>query len=47
MTALLEFARAFSNYDVKRSFEIVDPLIDQFNEICEAARKLEGLVVNT
>ena len=42
MAALFEFARAFSNYDVKRSFEIVDPLIDQFNEICEAARKLEG-----
>ena len=42
MAALFEFARAFSNYDVKRSFEIVDPLIDQLNEICEAARKLEG-----
>lgn len=42
MTALLELARAFSDYDVKRSFEIIDPLIDQFNEICEAARKLEG-----
>jgi hypothetical protein len=42
MTALFELARTFSNYDVKRSFEIVDPLIDQFNELCEAARKLEG-----
>jgi hypothetical protein len=42
MTALFEFARAFSHYDMKRSFEIVDPLLDQFNEICEAARKLEG-----
>jgi hypothetical protein len=42
MSALFEFARAFSNYDVKRSFEIIDPLIDQFNDLCEAARKLEG-----
>jgi len=42
MNALFELARTFSGYDVKRSFEIVDPLIDQFNELCEAARKLEG-----
>lgn len=42
MTALFEIARAFSRYDAKRSFEIVDPLIDQVNEICTAARTLEG-----
>ncbi len=42
MNALLEIARAFARYDSKRSFEIVDPLIDQFNEICTAARTLEG-----
>lgn len=42
MNALFELARTFSAYDVKRSFEIVDPLIDQFNELCEAARKLQG-----
>jgi len=42
MGALLEIARAFSNYDLKRSFEIIDPLIEQFNEICTAARTLEG-----
>ena len=42
MRALLEIARAFSNYDSKRAFEIVEPLIDQFNEICAAARVLEG-----
>lgn len=42
MNALFELARAFSNYDAKRSFEIVDPLIEQFNEICTAARTLEG-----
>jgi hypothetical protein len=42
MNALFDLARAFSNYDAKRSFEIVDPLIDQFNEICGAARTMEG-----
>ena len=42
MTALFDIARAFSQYDSKRSFEIVDPLIDQFNELCTAARTMEG-----
>jgi hypothetical protein len=42
MTALLEIARAFSRYDSKRAFEILDPLIDQFNELSAAARALEG-----
>lgn len=42
MVALLEIARAFSPYDSKRSFEIIDPLIEQFNDICTAARTLEG-----
>ena len=42
MSALLEIAKAFSQYNSKRSFEIVDPLIDQFNELCSAARTLEG-----
>ena len=42
MNALLELARAFSRYDVKRAFEIVDPLVDQINELCSAARSLEG-----
>lgn len=42
MNALLEVARAFSRYDVKRAFEIVDPLVDQLNDICTAARTLEG-----
>jgi hypothetical protein len=42
MNALFEVARAFSRYDSKRSFEIVDPLVDQFNEICTAARTMEG-----
>ena len=42
MTALFEIARAFARYDSKRSFEIVDPLIDQINELCAAARTMEG-----
>jgi hypothetical protein len=42
MNALLELARAFSRYDSKRAFEITEPLIEQANEICAAARTLEG-----
>lgn len=42
MQALLEIAKAFSRYDSKRAFEIVDPLIDQFNDISAAARTMEG-----
>ncbi len=42
MRALFEIARGFSRYDSKRSFEIVEPLIDQLNEICGAAKIMEG-----
>ena len=42
MGALLELARAFSPYDSKRAFEMIDPLIEQFNDLCIAARTLEG-----
>jgi len=42
MNALLEIARAFGKYDAKRSFEILDPLIDQVNDLCAAARTMEG-----
>ena len=42
MSALMEIARAFGKYDAKRSFEILDPLIDQANDLCTAARTLEG-----
>lgn len=42
MNALLELSRAFSRYDAKRAFEIVDPLIDQLNELCTAAHTMEG-----
>ncbi|HEX6043830.1 MAG TPA: PPC domain-containing protein [Pyrinomonadaceae bacterium] len=42
MSALFQIAKAFSAYDVKRAFEIVDPLVDQINDIADAARLLEG-----
>lgn len=42
MNALLELARAFARYDSKRAFEITEPLVEQANEICAAARTLEG-----
>ena len=42
MRALLELARAYARYDSKRAFEIVNPLVVQLNELCTAARTLEG-----
>lgn len=42
MNALLELARAFARYDSKRAFEIAEPLVDQVNDICTAARTLDG-----
>jgi hypothetical protein len=42
MRALLEIARSFARYDVKRAFEILDPLVDQVNDLCAAARTMEG-----
>jgi uncharacterized protein YpiB (UPF0302 family) len=45
MYALFELSRAFARYDSKRSFEILEPLIDQFNDICAAARTLQGFGV--
>lgn len=42
MSALLEIARAFSRYDSKRAFEIIEPLLDQFNELSAAALILNG-----
>jgi len=42
MNALLEISRVFARYDSKRSFEIMDPLIDQVNDLSAAARTLEG-----
>ena len=42
MNAMIEIARAFGKYDAKRSFEILDPLIDQVNDLCAAARTMDG-----
>ncbi len=44
MQALLEIAKAYARFDAKRAFEIVDPLIDQFNEISAAARGVDGFL---
>jgi hypothetical protein len=42
MNALLELARAFARYDPKRAFDIIDPLVDQYNDLCTASRTLQG-----
>lgn len=44
MQALLEVAKAYARFDTKRAFEIVDPLIDQFNEISAAVRTVDRFV---
>jgi hypothetical protein len=42
MIVLLAIGRAFSRYDSRRGFEVVEPLVDQFNEMSEAAVALNG-----
>jgi len=42
MQTLLAIARAFARHDINRSFQIVEPLVDQFNEICAAAVTMNG-----
>src|SRR4030095_7991501 len=42
MSALLEIARAFSRYDSKRAFEVIEPIMIQFNEMSAAAQVLDG-----
>jgi hypothetical protein len=42
MNALLEISHAFARYDQQRAFEILEPLLDQFNEMTTAATALNG-----
>jgi hypothetical protein len=42
MIALLRLAGVFAHYDSKRALEIVEPLIEHFNELVEAAKVLNG-----
>jgi hypothetical protein len=42
MNALLQIATAFSQLDSGRAFEIVEPILDQFSEMSQAAVVLSG-----
>jgi hypothetical protein len=42
MNARLQLAHAFVRYDVNRAFDMIDPLLDQFNEIAAAAIVMNG-----
>jgi len=42
MEVLLQIAAALGQFDAPRAFQIVDPLIDQFNEISSAAVSMNG-----
>ena len=42
LQALLAISRALAKYDVNRAFEILDPLVNQLNEISTAAFTLNG-----
>jgi hypothetical protein len=42
MFARLQLARAFARYDVERAFDLMDPLLDQFNELAAAAMIMNG-----
>ena len=44
MNLLLEIARAYVRYEPKRGFEILEPIVDQFNEMSAAAVTLNGFV---
>jgi len=42
MYALFALSRAFARYDPKRAFQIIEPLIDQFNGLISAAHTMDG-----
>jgi hypothetical protein len=42
MNALLAIAQVYSRYDLKKAFEIIEPLLDQFAELSRAAEVLNG-----
>ncbi|HSS20066.1 MAG TPA: hypothetical protein VLL54_08325 [Pyrinomonadaceae bacterium] len=42
MAAVLEIARAVGRYDSKRAFEMVEPLLEQFDEMSNAAQIMNG-----
>lgn len=40
-------AQAYAQYDAKRSFDLLEPLLDQFNELCAAAERVDGFLGQT
>jgi hypothetical protein len=42
MNARLQLAHAFVRYDVNRSFDMIDPLLDQLNDLAAAAIVMDG-----
>jgi hypothetical protein len=42
MNARLQMAHAFARYDMARAFDMIDPLLDQFNDLAAAAMIMSG-----